>query len=76
MKYLLIFIVAIVALMLHKKNRAASDQLSRQRREGQRLSPPEPMHACTYCGVNVPASRCVWDAQQRPFCCAEHARKG
>ncbi len=75
MKYLLLFIVVIVALMLHKKNRA-SQQVSRERPKAQGLSAPEPMHACTRCGVNVPASRCVWDAQQRPYCCAEHARQG
>lgn len=75
MKYLLIFIVVIVVLMLHKKNRASQHPVQ-QARKAQRLSAPEPMHACTRCGVNVPASRCVWDAQQRPYCCAEHARQG
>ena len=75
MKYLLIFLVVIVVLMLHKKNRASQQPL-REQRKAQRLSAPEPMHACTRCGVNVPASRCVWDAQQRPYCCAEHARQG
>ncbi len=76
MKYLLLFIVVIVGLMLHKKRRAAEEQLPQDRRRAQRLSPPEPMHACTRCGVHVPASRCVWDAQRRPYCCAEHARQG
>ncbi len=76
MKYLLLFIVVIVGLMLHKKQRGASESLSRAQRDAQRLRAPEPMHACTRCGVHVPASRCVWDAQQRPYCCAEHARQG
>ncbi|WP_297912788.1 PP0621 family protein [Thiomonas sp.] len=75
MKYFLLFVVVIVVLMLHKKNRA-SRQAMQERPKTQRLSAPEPMHACTRCGVNVPASRCVWDAQQRPYCCAEHARQG
>ena len=75
MKYFLLFVVVIVVLMLHKKNRA-SRQAMQERPKAQRLSAPEPMHACTRCGVNVPASRCVWDAQQRPYCCAEHARQG
>ena len=76
MKYLLLFVVVIVGLMLHKRQRAAREAMPRGERDPQRLRAPEPMHACTLCGVHVPASRCVWDAQQRPYCCAEHARRG
>ncbi len=74
MKYLLLFVVAIVGLLLHKRQRALHRQPPS--REARRLRPPEPMHACSHCGVHVPASRCVWDAQRRPYCCAEHARQG
>ncbi len=76
MKYLLLFVVVIVGLMLHKKQRAARHAVASQAAQARRLRAPEPMHACTRCGVHVPASRCVWDAQQHPYCCAEHARQG
>lgn len=76
MKYLLVFVVVIVVLMLHKKNRAAQHHAAQGPRATRRLSAPEPMHACARCGVNVPESRCVWDAQRRSYCCAEHARQG
>jgi uncharacterized protein len=66
-KYLVLFVVAIVALTL----------LKRQRPDARPRPAPraEPMHACARCGVNVPASACSWRGD-KPYCCADHARLG
>ena len=71
MKYLVLFVVVIVGLMVFKRSQRPIHRTGRPKE----LAPPEPMHACQHCGVHVPASRCVWKGD-RPYCCSEHARLG
>jgi uncharacterized protein len=71
LKYLIVFAVAIAALLLLKRG---------QRQRGRDAGPPrdggpEPMLPCRHCGVHVPASRCVW-RDGEPYCSAEHADLG
>jgi uncharacterized protein len=71
LKYLIVFAVAIAALLLLKRG-----QRQRGRDAGApRGGAPEPMHPCRHCGVHVPASRCVW-RDGEPYCSTEHARLG
>lgn len=74
MKYLVLFVIVIVGLMLFKKSQQQR-QLPKGRQQNTKLAAPEPMHACRHCGVNVPQSRCVWKGD-KPYCCADHARLG
>ena len=74
MKYLVLFVVVIVALMLIKK----SQQARTVRPPKPTPKPPqipEAMLPCAHCGVHSPASRCVW-RDGKPFCSDEHARLG
>ncbi len=72
MKYLVLFVVVVVGLMVFKRSQQRPIHRTGKRKA---LAPPEPMHACQHCGVHVPASRCVWKGE-RPYCCSEHARLG
>lgn len=72
MKYLVLFVVVIVGLMLFKKSQRHPAPGPRKPKV---LARPELMHACQHCGVHVPASRCVWKGD-KPYCCSEHARLG
>ena len=42
---------------------------------GKRTGDPERMVACAHCGVHVPESECVRDADAA-YCCADHRRLG
>lgn len=74
MKYLVLFVVVIVGLMLIKK----SQQPRSVRQPPSPNKPPqvpEAMLPCAHCGVPSPASRCVW-RDGKPYCSDEHARLG
>ena len=73
MKYLVLFVVVIVGLMLFKKSQ--QQRSAPGVRKSTQLPAPEPMHACRHCGVHVPQCRCVWKGD-KPYCCSDHARLG
>ncbi|MBN2691674.1 MAG: hypothetical protein JXR43_07430 [Burkholderiaceae bacterium] len=74
MKYLVLFVVVIVGLMLIKKSQQSKGV---QPPKPQRKTPqvPEAMLPCAHCGVHSPASRCVM-RDGKPYCSEEHARLG
>ena len=72
MKYLVLFVVVIVGLMLVKKAQQPTRPQAPRKTEPQ---PPERMLACAHCGAHAPASRCVW-RDGKPYCSEEHARLG
>ena len=73
MKYLVLFVVVIVGLMLIK--RAQQPRTVRPPQPTPKPQIPEAMLPCAHCGVPSPASRCVW-RDGKPFCSDEHARLG
>lgn len=75
MKYLVLFVVVIVGLMVIKKSQREKEAALRRARQPKPLPPPEPMLACTRCGVHTPRSRCVW-RDGKPYCSEDHARLG
>jgi uncharacterized protein len=74
MKYLVLFAVVVVGLMLIKKSQQAG-QAPAPKSSRKPPQAPEAMLPCTCCGVHAPASRCVW-RDGKPYCCDEHARLG
>lgn len=74
MKYLVLFVVVIVGLMLIKKSQQPRTPRMSVPKD-KKLQQPEPMLACSHCGVHVPSSRCVW-RDGKPYCSEEHARLG
>lgn len=74
MKYLVLFVVVIVGLMLIKKAQQPGRPQVRPPRKSE-PQPPERMLACARCGAHAPASRCVW-RDGKPYCSEEHARLG
>jgi len=74
MKYLVLFVVVIVGLMLIKKSQQTKGvQPPRPPRKPPQV--PEAMLPCAHCGVHSPASRCVM-RDGKPYCSEEHARLG
>jgi len=74
MKYLVLFVVVIVGLMLIKKSQQSRNvPPPNPPRKAPRV--PEPMLPCAHCGVHSPASRCVM-RDGKPYCSEEHARLG
>lgn len=74
MKYLVLFVVVIVGLMLIKKSQQAKGvQPPKSPRKPPQV--PEAMLPCAHCGVHSPASRCVM-RDGKPYCSEEHARLG
>lgn len=73
MKYLLVLVV--VALVLWAMRRAALPPSSPPRRPP---APPqlEAMLRCSHCGLHLPSSEAVMDAEGRPYCCAVHRVAG
>jgi uncharacterized protein len=72
MKYLVLFAVVIVGLLLIKKSQQPRPL---HRPKPDKPQPPEAMLPCAHCGVHAPASRCVW-RDGKPYCSEEHARLG
>ena len=68
MKYLLLFVLAIVGLQLLKRRPPAPTQRRTQTQS------PEAMLECRRCGVLVPSSRAV-RAGGHIYCCDEHAQQ-
>ena len=77
MKYLVLFVVVIVGLMLIKKSQQAKGVQPPKPPKPPRKPPqvPEAMLPCAHCGVHSPASRCVM-RDGKPYCSEEHARLG
>lgn len=74
MKYLVLFAVVVVGLMLIKKSQQ-SGQVAPPKSSRKPPQVPEAMLPCAHCGVHAPASRCVW-RDGKPYCSEEHARLG
>jgi len=74
MKYLVLFAVVVVGLMLIKKSQQPRPT-HRPRPPQGKPQPPEAMLPCAHCGVHAPSSRCVW-RDGKPYCSEEHARLG
>jgi uncharacterized protein len=45
-------------------------------RSGGAARGPEHMVACVHCGIHLPESESLGDAEGRPYCCEEHRRLG
>lgn len=75
MKYLLLLAVIGLALWLLKARRRDADSPPSSRR-GRSAPKPTPMIACAHCGVHLPQSEAVSDAQGRPYCGAAHLAAG
>lgn len=74
MKYLVLFVVVIVGLMLIKKSQQQRG-VPPPKPQARTPQVPEQMLPCAHCGVHVPSSRCVW-RDGKPYCSEDHARLG
>jgi uncharacterized protein len=55
-----------------EQSRRAAPGADEPARPDAAASSPERMQACAHCGVHLPASESVSDADGRPFCSAAH----
>ncbi|MBF6632362.1 MAG: hypothetical protein ITG01_14630 [Comamonas sp.] len=74
MKYLLVALVLLIALQIWRSNRrkAAVPPPSAKRQ----LREPEDMVTCAHCGVHLPSSDALVNADQHSYCSREHQNLG
>lgn len=78
MKFLLLLAVIGIALLLFKARQRgpAAKAPPRKRTQAAASAAPTPMLACAHCGVHLPQTDAVNDAQGRPYCGAAHLAAG
>jgi len=67
MKYLVLLGVVVLAWVLFFKGRRKTPPVDRAKDMAQAA----PMLACSHCGLHLPKTEAVFDAEGRPFC-GEH----
>jgi uncharacterized protein len=72
MKYLVLLGVVVLAWVLFFKGRRKPPPVDRTGEASRAL----PMLACTHCGVHLPRSEVVFDAEGRPYCGEAHRLAG
>lgn len=78
MKYLLTLLVLVIGVKWWLA-RSRAEQAARRPRPPAPPAPgqgPQPMLACAHCGLVLPASEVLRDAEGHPFCGSEHRRLG
>lgn len=73
MKWLILILLVWLGLRLLGTRRAAPPAEAVPPRHAPR---GEAMRACARCGLNVPASEALFDAEQRGYCSAAHRSLG
>lgn len=77
MKYLLVLVVVgVMAWLLLGRRRTGSPPEVSSRRSRDVPAAPAEMAACAHCGLHLPASEALRDAQGRPYCGDAHRRAG
>ena len=77
MKYLVVFAVVVVALWWLRRSlggprQPGADGGPSRREADVKPAPTESMQRCAHCGVHLPRSEVVTDADGRTFCSLEH----
>jgi uncharacterized protein len=74
MKYLLVFVVVLVAIWFWRQGRQVdNDKAPPAPSPVKPLPPPTAMVACLHCGTHLPETEAV-RGQQGAYCCEEHRR--
>ncbi len=79
MKFLLLLAVIGIALLLFKARQrgpAPKAPAPPRRSKPAAADAPTPMLACAHCGVHLPQTDAVNDAEGRPYCGAAHLAAG
>lgn len=74
MKYLLVIAVVAVFYLYWKKQRRSIQTPPPP--PATTLAAPQPMVACTHCGLHLPAADALIDTRQQPYCCEAHRDLG
>lgn len=72
MKYLVLLGILVLAWVLFFKGRRKPPPVGRSNDPTQAA----PMLACTHCGLHLPKSEAVFDAEGRPYCGEAHRLAG
>lgn len=72
MKYLLVMLVVAIAIGIWRKKRRVHGSSTTSANPATALSKPQSMVECAYCGLHLPRTDTVADAQGRIYCSAEH----
>lgn len=73
-KYLLVIAVVAVFYLYWKKQRRSIQ--TPPPAAATKLAPPQPMVACSHCGLHLPAHDALIDTRQQPYCCEAHRNLG
>jgi uncharacterized protein len=76
MKYLVLLGIIVLAWVLFFKGRRRPPPVDRATDSSQGASQAAPMLACTHCGLHLPKTEAVLDAEGRPYCGEAHRLAG
>lgn len=77
MKFLLVLaVVVVMALLWLGRRRGGPPPAPRAPARRVPPAPPAEMTACAHCGLHLPASEALRDAQGRPYCGQAHRLAG
>lgn len=74
MKFLLVFLVIVVAVGIWRSKRRTAQMARKQPAARRKLLAPQDMVECAHCGVHLPRDEALTE-KNRFYCSAEHREK-